>query len=142
MQKTIAWRAKKGRSLLAAAAFSLSILFCSHQQLAHYTPPSASNTPTEINLVQRTPSVRGGETASKPKQLLLKTEEKIEEAVYSATGATSRTLKEAINDLADFMKGPKSDTLLLLLATALITPICQRLGTSPILGLFWPRECC
>lgn len=134
MQKTIAWRAKKGRSLLAAAAFSLSILFCSHQQLAHYTPPSASNTPTEINLVQRTPSVRGGETASKPKQLLLKTEEKIEEAVYSATGATSRTLKEAINDLADFMKGPKSDTLLLLLATALITPICQRLGTSPILG--------
>ncbi|KAL3912444.1 MAG: hypothetical protein SGARI_001155 [Bacillariaceae sp.] len=37
-------------------------------------------------------------------------------------------------DLKGYMAGPKSDTLLLLLATALITPICKRLGSSPILG--------
>lgn len=47
---------------------------------------------------------------------------------------TSRTLKDAVMDLGEYMAGPKSDTLLLLLATALITPICKRLGTSPILG--------
>jgi len=32
------------------------------------------------------------------------------------------------------MKGPKSDTLCLLAATALITPLCKMAGTSPILG--------
>lgn len=39
-----------------------------------------------------------------------------------------------MQDLQGYMAGPKSDTLLLLLATALITPVCKRLGTSPILG--------
>jgi CPA2 family monovalent cation:H+ antiporter-2 len=32
------------------------------------------------------------------------------------------------------MKGPKSDTIFLLMATALITPLCKMVGTSPILG--------
>lgn len=32
------------------------------------------------------------------------------------------------------MRGPKSDSLWLLLATALITPVCQKLQLSPILG--------
>uniref|UniRef100_A0A7S2XSK7 RCK N-terminal domain-containing protein n=1 Tax=Attheya septentrionalis TaxID=420275 RepID=A0A7S2XSK7_9STRA len=57
-----------------------------------------------------------------------------EETVISASTVTKTTLRQAFLDLFDFMKGPKSDTLLLLLATALITPLCQRLGTSPILG--------
>lgn len=48
--------------------------------------------------------------------------------------ATERTLTEAIHDLAKYMRGPKSDTLILLLATALITPLCQRVKLSPILG--------
>jgi monovalent cation:proton antiporter-2 (CPA2) family protein len=134
MQKVLSWKTTKGRSLLAAAAFSLSVLFCSHQQLAQYIPQSASNTPTEINLVQNTHAVRGGETAVKSKPLRVHKEKRVEEAVVTAAGATSRTLKEALVDLGNFMQGPKSDTLLLLLATALITPICQRLGTSPILG--------
>lgn len=47
---------------------------------------------------------------------------------------TKKTFREAIVDLNQYMKGPKSDTLFLLLATALITPLCKMAGTSPILG--------
>ncbi len=47
---------------------------------------------------------------------------------------TTKTFKKALIDLQTYMAGPKSDTLLLLLATSLITPLCKRLGTSPILG--------
>ena len=47
---------------------------------------------------------------------------------------TTKTFKKAFLDLKTYMNGPKSDTLLLLLATSLITPLCKKLGTSPILG--------
>ncbi len=47
---------------------------------------------------------------------------------------TTKTFKMALRDLQTYMSGPKSDTLLLLLATSLITPLCKKLGTSPILG--------
>jgi len=47
---------------------------------------------------------------------------------------TTRTFQEAIADLRKFMSGAKSDTLILLAATALITPLCKMAGTSPILG--------
>jgi monovalent cation:proton antiporter-2 (CPA2) family protein len=50
------------------------------------------------------------------------------------TQATTKTFKSALRDLNSYMKGPKSDTLLLLLATSLITPVCKKLGTSPIIG--------
>ena len=50
------------------------------------------------------------------------------------TSATTKTFKTALEDLNKYMKGPKSDTLLLLLATSLITPLCKKLGTSPIIG--------
>ena len=58
----------------------------------------------------------------------------MEENMAQARKATSRTLREAIADLNQYMRGPKSDTLILLLATALITPLCKKLGTNPILG--------
>lgn len=51
-----------------------------------------------------------------------------------AMQTTKKTFKEAVVSLQEYMRGPKSDTLLLLLATALITPLCKRFGTSPILG--------
>lgn len=41
---------------------------------------------------------------------------------------------EAITGLENYLAGPKSDTLLLLLTTALNTPLCKVLKTSPILG--------
>jgi hypothetical protein len=40
----------------------------------------------------------------------------------------------AVKGLTSYMEGPKADTLLLLLTTALNTPLCKMLGTSPILG--------
>jgi hypothetical protein len=40
----------------------------------------------------------------------------------------------AVKGLTSYMAGPKADTLLLLMTTALNTPICKMLGTSPILG--------
>lgn len=138
MQKVLRWKNKKGRSLLAAAAFSLSVLFASHQQLEHYTPQS--NTPKqEVSLVRNTPkTVRGGETAVAATKLprFGRKEQKgpVEKAVVAAAEETSKTLKDALVELADYMSGPKSDTMLLLLATALITPLCQKAGISPILG--------
>lgn len=47
---------------------------------------------------------------------------------------TQKSIKDALSDLRQYMKGPKSDTLCLLAATALITPLCKMAGTSPILG--------
>jgi len=47
---------------------------------------------------------------------------------------TKKTLKAALLDLQNFMRGSKSDALLLLLTTSLVTPLCRKLGTSPILG--------
>jgi monovalent cation:H+ antiporter-2, CPA2 family len=61
-------------------------------------------------------------------------EKVVERGILLAEQETSRTFAEAFHHLAEYIHGPKSDTLLLLLATALITPICKRLGTSPILG--------
>jgi len=43
-------------------------------------------------------------------------------------------VKDSTNGLNSFMKGPKTDALLLLSTTALNTPICQFLKLSPILG--------
>lgn len=135
MQRVLSWKNKKGRSLLAAAAVALSVLYCSNQQLEQYTPQTHS--PPEINLVQNAPSVRGGETTAKavmPRFMKKHEKSKVEAAVATAAESTSRTLKDALVELAEYMSGPKSDTILLLLATALITPLCQNIGISPILG--------
>jgi monovalent cation:proton antiporter-2 (CPA2) family protein len=55
-------------------------------------------------------------------------------AAATMTKETSRTFREAFQDLTKFLRGPKSDTLWLLSATALITPIMKKIGASPILG--------
>lgn len=54
----------------------------------------------------------------------------------TGTGTTSAAemITEAALGLKDYMKGPKSDTLLLLATTALNEPVCQKLSISPILG--------
>jgi len=62
------------------------------------------------------------------------TQKAVETGVARAGQRTSKTLQEAVQDLRNYMRGPKSDTLLLLLATALITPLCKQIGISPILG--------
>ena len=138
--------------MLAAAAFALSVFFCSQHQIEQYTSSSANmrSYPTEINRVvpsnnptnnnnYPTESIRGGggkaaTVGPKKQQQQRQSKNQIETAVVSAAESTASTFQDAIISLKEYMDGPKSDTLILLLATALITPICQRLGTSPILG--------
>jgi len=148
MSKVLFWKTKRGKSLLAAAAFSLAVLFTSEHQTASYTPTVGSST-QEINVMQN----RGGSsTATAARQQPSKSVQKLaqqrggETAVAapsstskrvdlaSAAGTTTRTLKDAISELGQYMSGPRSDTLLLLLATAVITPISKMAGISPILG--------
>lgn len=146
MAKILHWQRTKGKSMLTAAALALSLLLVSNQQIDSYQNDvniaSANQPPIEI--VQKSNSQsgagqivrvnhealpRGGGGSTAAKSL-----DRAEEAVVTAGRETTKTFKEALEDLSKYMAGPKSDTLLLLLATALITPVCKRLGTSPILG--------
>mmetsp|Transcript_16793 Transcript_16793/g.31823 ORF Transcript_16793/g.31823 Transcript_16793/m.31823 type:complete len:499 (+) Transcript_16793:178-1674(+) len=43
-------------------------------------------------------------------------------------------MTDVAKGLQSYIRGPKADTLLLLLTTALNTPICQKMNVSPILG--------
>jgi monovalent cation:proton antiporter-2 (CPA2) family protein len=156
MQQILFWQKTKRCSLLVAAALALTLLVGSQRQLEQSRITWASNAASrpEINMIhQRTASktsesttnsrigetwMRGGQQQQRNSMWAKKKEanalEKAEIAVEAASRTTTRTLKEALTDLSAYMQGPKSDTLLLLLATALITPLCKRLGTSPILG--------
>lgn len=136
--------------MLAAAAVALSILVSSnnhHHQVDEYNPTAHMNNVQEINVVRNNGptatataahtstevQVRGGGGASALK-IKMGEKSKVEAAVATAAESTSKTFKEAMVELGDYMSGPKSDTMLLLLATALITPLCQKAGISPILG--------
>jgi CPA2 family monovalent cation:H+ antiporter-2 len=136
IKQILTWQQRHQRSLLAAAAMAFSVFFFQQQHMNSVAnKPITTANPTEIHRV--VPQARGGgnifERDSELRQMR-KVEKAVEESVVSASISTSRTFKEAVLDLNKYMSGPKSDTLLLLLATALITPVCKRLGTSPILG--------
>lgn len=114
---------------------AFSVLLVSNQHLDRSSSTMATSmnqqSATSIERVVRAPlSARGG--SDLPSGLL--NNKVVEEGVAQASRETGRTLREAAQDLLVYMEGPKSDTLLLLLATALITPLCQKLKTSPILG--------
>jgi CPA2 family monovalent cation:H+ antiporter-2 len=143
MSRVVFWKTTKGKSLIAAAALSLALIFGSGQQISTYTPVPITPT-TEVHVLA---SRGGGDAVStsvqqQPARSKLMTFNKesnkkgvvVKEAVVTAADSTSRTFKDAMIELGKFMKGPKSDTLWLLLATALITPLCQMVGASPILG--------
>ena len=49
-------------------------------------------------------------------------------------GGGDNLVVEAAKGLKDYIAGPKTDTLLLFLTVALNTPICNKIGLSPILG--------
>jgi hypothetical protein len=55
-------------------------------------------------------------------------------AAADAGDSPGEMVVSAVKGLSSYMAGPKADTLLLLLTTALNTPFCKMLGTSPILG--------
>jgi monovalent cation:proton antiporter-2 (CPA2) family protein len=154
------WTKKqRAKSLTTALVFFSTILSFTHTEQANYqtlgdSPSSAvvrqvaSNDHLQTQLASR--GGRSEISSSSPTQsmrdLLSKTKSAATNALsmnggakakapeVQITEATTRTFKSAFEELNSFMKGPKSDTLLLLLATALITPICKIIGTSPIIG--------
>lgn len=138
LQNLWQWQRTRSSKFLATAALVFSVFVATHNTLPPLsTTASLQSTATPIErVVQRSGgvtststsrstgdevslSVRGGGSKKKSQTTV--------EAVETVT-------KDAAFDLQKYMSGPKSDTLLLLLATALITPICKRMGTSPILG--------
>jgi Sodium/hydrogen exchanger family len=159
MHKALSWRqSTKIKSWIAAAAFTFAVYFGSVGSLAGSTTTSGSgggspaatfatasmnNGRSEVHVVSgksRRAAAMGNyddlhrvATVSSSASSI-SSKEAVKDAVVTAADSTSRTLKDAIVDLGKYMAGPKSDTLLLLLATALITPLCKMMGTSPILG--------
>ncbi|GAX22559.1 hypothetical protein FisN_14Hh184 [Fistulifera solaris] len=136
MGKVLLWQRSKRRSLLVAAALAFSLFTMALP--VQDAPPCASSTPIERVVQQQLPTYStssstwhrgGGGPAVVPKKTAV-----VEDQLVTAGRETKKTLREAAEDLMKYMEGPKSDTLLLLLATALVTPLCKRLGTSPILG--------
>jgi monovalent cation:proton antiporter-2 (CPA2) family protein len=148
MQLLLVWQRSKGRTLLAAAALAFTVLLSSHSTLVpqHASTQSPASTAVERVMPPRGGSGSGAAAVSSSsgnkmswlqrgeEQAMQKMEQAVEVGMATAGTTTGRTLLEAAQDLSEYMRGTKSDTLLLLLATALITPLCKRLGTSPILG--------
>lgn len=149
MHKVLNWQRKSRRSLLMAAALALSAVFCSRDYMDNYAGGVQTRQP-DISLVRynsqgttiknkRTSATSVTSTLQPPGSVEAMSRgggKKIESdaIVVEAGKKTGKTIQEAFTELGKYMEGPKSDTLLLLLATALITPLCKRLGTSPILG--------
>lgn len=73
-----------------------------------------------------------------PWQVVPRGGESVVESIIETDMADSSSVlslaANAVKGLQNYMDGPKSDVLLLLLTTALNTPICKLLGSSPILG--------
>lgn len=80
---------------------------------------------------------RGGETRTASHSIFKKQSKDLSKAptiVEDATRSTGKAMQNALASLGDYMKGSKADALILLLATALVTPLSMNLGISPILG--------
>lgn len=149
MKQILRVKEKKWKSLLAGVAFFLAVLFSSGPGLSSssYMPDTSMTHPTPTTEVNVVVGRGGGGIAATSSgvarhQQLKATQPRwvqkektiVKEVVVTAADTTKRTFKDAMIDLRKYMSGPKSDTLLLLLATALITPLCKMIGTSPILG--------
>ncbi len=111
---------------------SFLILFVAVEAAGRPFSPTLSMTPLsrkinagEKGVLDALKIPRGGDNLSVP--------------LASASSASSSTgpvvmIMETIRGLKKYMNGPKADTLLLLLSTALNNPVCQKLSVSPILG--------
>ncbi|KAL3763648.1 hypothetical protein ACHAWU_009072 [Discostella pseudostelligera] len=97
----------------------------------HRTSFDSTILPVDRTIVNQWDELRGGGASKKG---ATSSSNSGFEAVEELSTQTQKTFREAISDLNKYMKGPKSDTLFLLFATALITPLCKLVGTSPILG--------
>ena len=137
LRNNISWRGH--RRYVASTALALSLCLASLNPVgeSHAHLPVASQTPVErvvTTASSRSATVHRTSAGMPEESIAVRGGGDTKNKFIQVEKATQRTLKDAVMDLHDYMTGPKSDTLLLLLATALITPICKRLGTSPILG--------
>jgi len=115
----------RGGAATAESIASKSSILNSIVSRAKHHSQSSPISPVDRTIVNSWDELRGGAA----KKTVSKTA-----AVEEVATQTRKTFKDAISDLNKYMKGPKSDTLFLLFATALITPLCKMAGTSPILG--------
>jgi len=142
MHKILLWQRKNRRSALAAAAFALSVLACSKDQISQYVNYETPSSQSEINIMQprQTLMARGGSSSPTARSSggtsIFKNSNKgtPEKILEDATRTTGKAMQNALTSLGDYMKGSKADALILLLATALVTPFSQNIGISPILG--------
>lgn len=154
------WKlAKRSRSMLMAAVLAISVLTQSSAMIgnkdhaadiiqgnqevhrvipltrggsgdSHSSRPSGKkSTSVAIKSVSK-----GSSSIALDNTLIKNIEDAVEEGLETASRNTRRTIREAISDLQRYIEGPKADTLLLLLATALVTPLSKKIGMSPILG--------
>lgn len=139
------WQRKNRRSTLAAAALFFSAVLSNHRMgsTSHALISSGSRggSPSSMAKTQTVLSSDNHYSQSLKKRLSInrggnarKSSNSAQSSIETTIEGTTKTFKEALNDLFEYMKGPKSDTLIFLLATALITPLCQLVNTSPILG--------
>ena len=138
VSKWMFYQRKNRSTALAAAAVFFSTMISTHR-ITSMTPTDSSATSTtrtsttvarQSSKLEKQVSVhRGGGSAVVDRNQAK--ENKLEGMIVEGT---KKSFRDALSDLVTYMKGPKSDTLILLLATALITPLCQLANTSPILG--------
>lgn len=149
ISRVLLWKTKKGKSMIAAVALSLSLIFGTCKGISTYEQAPISQT-TGIHVIANRRGSGYNDGSMQASRILKqsiyqsksiaafnkegKNKDVMKEAVVTAADSTSRTFKDAMIELRKYMRGPKSDTLWLLLATALITPFCQMIGASPILG--------
>eukprot|EP00529_Nitzschia_sp_RCC80_P018666 CAMPEP_0113498306 /NCGR_PEP_ID=MMETSP0014_2-20120614/31092_1 /TAXON_ID=2857 /ORGANISM="Nitzschia sp." /LENGTH=504 /DNA_ID=CAMNT_0000392301 /DNA_START=102 /DNA_END=1616 /DNA_ORIENTATION=+ /assembly_acc=CAM_ASM_000159 len=74
-----------------------------------------------------TKMARGGDAHGSPDMT-------VDDTSSSPPSSVGDMVVSAVTGLTKYMSGPKADTLLLLMTTALNTPLCKMLGQSPILG--------
>jgi len=116
---TVLVSSRSGKNVATTAASSDSTVL---QTDDHATPTEVSSNQQEAATTTTTAAIsyRGGAT------------KQMEEP--NAIASTASTIQKALADLRVNIAGPKSDTLILLLATALVTPLAQKAKLSPILG--------
>ena len=120
--------------LLPLAAAAATVLLPACDATTFHTQKHALIKPVTLTRTTTTPSwnvvPRGGADVA---------------SAAAATAAATATVSEksasigsmvvsAVDGLKEYMDGAKGDTLLLLVTTALNTPLCKIIGMSPILG--------
>lgn len=121
----------KARILIATAGALAAIGIDARSSTAFYPRSSVSFAPASTGI----PNEKDALTSSPGTASFLGVPRGggVEDAAASAS-ASSSMVSTLLSELSGYIKGTKSDTLSLLGTTALVAPLCKRLGISNILG--------